>query len=142
MKTVGANGFDKGKALTRTGFCHDAIIDAILLNPRIKQIDLAETFGYSRGWISRMLASDSFQARMAQRRNELVKPRLQAALNERIQSTLIRASDTLLKRMDAKDNADVALEALGLVTKLTVAENKHPNNWLKNKMEAKNGVKK
>lgn len=111
---VGAEGFDEGKALKKVGFAHEAIIDVMLQRPRIQQKELAEMFGYTPGWMCRLINSDAFQARIAQRKAELTDPAIARRINARLQGLTIQAVDTLSRKLDASDSADLALEALGM----------------------------
>lgn len=111
---VGAAGFDKGQAIKSTNFSHEAIIDVMIQRPRIQQKELAAMFNYSEGWMCRLINSDAFQARIAQRRSELVDPGLARRLNARLEGLTMQAVDTLSRKLDASDSADLALESLGL----------------------------
>lgn len=111
---VGAEGFDKGKAIKQTNFSHEQIIDELLARPRTTQKELAAKFGYSEGWMCRLVNSDAFQARLATRKAELTDQGLQRRLNARLEGVTLQAIDTLSRKLDASDSADLALESLGL----------------------------
>ena len=68
MNVKGVAGFDAGKAVQTVNLKHDQIIDALLMDPRKTQSQLAEEFGYSRSWLNRVMSSDAFQAKLAARR--------------------------------------------------------------------------
>lgn len=72
-------------------YSHDAVIDAIIANPTIHNNELAAMFGYSPGWMSIMVNSDVFQARLAARRDAVVDPILTASIEERF-NTVARLS--------------------------------------------------
>lgn len=95
---------------------HEAIIQQILLEPRTTHEELAEMFGYSRTWLTRVIGSDSFQARLAQRRLEMVDPDLRARLNDRVKGAVLQSVDTIQRRLDSTDNAKLALESLGVLS--------------------------
>lgn len=107
-------GYDKGKALVKVGFQHEAIIDVMLARPRIMNKELAEAFGYTPGWIGRLINSDAFQARIAQRKAELTDPGIARRINARLQGVTIQAAEVISRKLDATDSAEFALEALGL----------------------------
>lgn len=111
---VGAEGFDKGQAIQKTSFSHEAIIDVMLQRPRIQQKELAEQFGYSVGWMCRLVNSDAFQARLHERKAALTDPAIARRINARLQGITVQAIDTIGRKLDATDSADFALEALGL----------------------------
>jgi hypothetical protein len=111
---VGAEGFDKGQAIKQTNFSHEQLIDELLARPRTTQKELAAKFGYSEGWMCRLVNSDAFQARLGARKSELVDQGLARRLNARLEGVTLQALDTLSRKLDASDSADIALEALGL----------------------------
>ena len=117
-KMVLDGGYDKGKALEKISFQHDAIIDVMLQRPRIQQKELAEMFGYSCGWMNRLCNTDAFQARIAQRKAELTDPRISRTLNARLQGVTLQAVEVLSRKLEASDSAELALEALGITTKV------------------------
>ena len=66
---------EPGYAGTRLGprrvkYSHDAMIDLIIASPGIQQNTLAIHFGYTVGWISTIMQSDAFQAKLAARKDE------------------------------------------------------------------------
>ena len=104
-------------------FSHLEIMDVIIANPTVKNVELADQFGFSPQWISCLVNSDSFQARLAQRKLELADPQLVQNVNERIRSTALRALDIVNRKLDANESASLALETLGLTTKLAAEYN-------------------
>jgi hypothetical protein len=104
-------------------FSHLEIMDAMIANPTVKNVELAEQFGFTPQWISCLVNSDSFQARLAQRKLELTDPLLIQTVNDRIRSTALRALDVINRKLDANDSASLALETLGLTTKLAAEYN-------------------
>lgn len=108
--------------LKRISYTHDALIDLILAHPELDQNELAAHFGYTPGWISNILASDAFQLKMAQRREEVIDPDLKATLEERFRALVIRSLNVLQAKLNApvvSDNvalraAELGAKALGL----------------------------
>ena len=70
--------------IARVRYTHDAVIDEILVNPSISQNELAKIFGFSAGWMSIVINSDSFQERLAERKAMLTDPKIIASINERL----------------------------------------------------------
>ncbi len=70
---------------------HVAIIDAIIADPCISQQQLAARFGYTAGWVSQILASAAFQARLAERTEELVDPTIRVSVEERFKAIVLRS---------------------------------------------------
>src|SRR5882724_4516211 len=86
--------------LKKVSYSHDCFIDLIIQNPCISQGEIAEHFGYTPGWISNVFASDAFQARLAQRREEIVDPAIKATVEERTKALLIRSLEVLAAKLD------------------------------------------
>jgi hypothetical protein len=115
--TVGANGYDEGKAIVNVSYTHDSMIDLILAEPEVSHIKLAEVFGYSQGWISRVIASDAFQARMAERKAQLVDPTIAKALDDRLKGLATQSLEIVAQKLSSENSATYAMEALGLASR-------------------------
>lgn len=106
------------QAIKKVNYTHDAMIDLIIQNPGINQGLLATHFGYTQGWISRVLACDAFQQQLASRKSELVDPMIVATLEERFKALVQRSIDVVLEKLDNKAvSADVALKGVELGAK-------------------------
>jgi hypothetical protein len=86
--------------IARVRYPHDGIIDEIIAFPAISQGELAQRFGYSQSWMSIIINSDSFQERLAERKGELVDPKIRATVSERVDALARRSLDKLLERLD------------------------------------------
>jgi hypothetical protein len=62
----------RARGVQRVSYKHQAVIDAVIVNPFILQRELAAAYGYSRGWVGQILLSPVVQARMAARRAQLL----------------------------------------------------------------------
>ncbi len=102
--------------LKRVSYSHEAMIDLILQDPTVTSSELAEVFDYSQAWVSRILASDSFQARLAQRKSALIDPIIARSLNERLRGVGIRAMNIIEQKLDAEPSAQYAMDALEFAT--------------------------
>lgn len=89
-----------GAAIQRVSYSHDKMIDLIIANPRIKQDHLAQYFGYTPAWVSRIMSSDAFRLRMEQRREELVNPIITATLEERFADLALRGAAIMQEKLD------------------------------------------
>lgn len=115
--TVGADGFDEGKAIAKTSYTHESMVDMILANPEVSQEALATTFGFTQGWVSRVIASDAFQSRLAERKEQLVDPTIAKNLDERLKSLATQSLEIVARKLESADSAAYALEALGLTSR-------------------------
>lgn len=104
-------------ALQKVSYSHDAMIDFIMVNPRATQIQIAEHFGYTKQWVSKLFCSDAFQARLAERRQELIDPTIVATVDEKLKTLANQSLDVLITKMENSNNFDQALKTAELATK-------------------------
>jgi hypothetical protein len=109
-----ASGQSYGVA--RVSYTHDAMIDAILMKPEISHAELGAMFGYSGGWVGRIIGSDAFQARLAERKVEIVNPEIKQSFEERIQGLAVQSLNILQEKLQATQSADLAIKSLQLST--------------------------
>lgn len=107
----------KSSTKPRINYTHDAMIDLLLQEPSATQKELAEIFGYSPGWVQRIMSSDTFQARFAARKAQLVDPTIARSINERLRGVAVQSIDIVSKKLATEQSAILALEALGVATK-------------------------
>ena len=103
-------------SLKRMAYHHDAMVDLILQDPTVTSRELGEVFGLTPAWVSRVLASDSFQARLAQRKGALLDPIIARSLNDRLRTVAIRSMDIIEEKLAAEPSASYAMDALELAT--------------------------
>ena len=103
--------------LKRVHYTHDAMVDYILRNPEVPQNTMALYFGFSVPWVSTIVNSDAFQARLAQRKTELVDPAIVQDLEDRFKVMANQSLNIIQEKLAASKNVDVALKALDLSTK-------------------------
>ena len=104
-------------ALERVRYTHDAMIDIVIAKPDVTQNTLAEYFGYSVGWISRIFCSDAFQARLAQRRGEIVTPGLLSTFEERLKLLAANSIEMVLEKLEERDEEGKAIADIGTIFK-------------------------
>jgi hypothetical protein len=104
-------------SIARVKYTHDAMIDLIIADPSIKQGALARHFGYTEAWVSRIFASDAFQARLAQRKEELVNPAISASIETRMNGLVIQSMEILAEKLEATRSPDLAAKVFELSTK-------------------------
>lgn len=108
------------QAIKHVSYSHDAMIDMIVGNPWINQGELARNFGYTEGWVSQVIASNAFQARLEQRKNDLIDPALRASIDENFKGLIHRSVQILMRKLDQplKEISDeLALKALEVASK-------------------------
>lgn len=105
-------------AIERVRYSHDAMIDLILVNPGIHQNEIARHFGYTPAWVSRIMCSDAFQARLAERKSELVDPTIVASTQERLEAVARKSLDLLLEKLEVPGaSTDLVVKAVEVSTK-------------------------
>ena len=103
--------------IQRVKYTHDALIDMIIANPAVSQGQLATAFGYTQGWLSRVMNSDAFQARLAARKMEVVDPQLVLSIDEKLRALASKSLDVVLDKLAVTQNPDTALKALEVTSK-------------------------
>lgn len=108
---------DASNTLKKLTYTHEAMIDLILQEPTVKYSELAEIFGFSEGWIARVVNSDAFAARLAERKAALIDPQISRSLNDRLRGVTVKAIDLISEKLSSEEaGASYALEALGIAT--------------------------
>ena len=106
------------QAVEKCNYSHADMIDFIIAHPGCTQNDLAARYGYTAGWVSRVMSSDAWGAMMAKRRGELVDPTLVATINERFTALADRSLTRLMEKLDQPVVSDnVVLKAVELGAK-------------------------
>lgn len=97
---------------------HMVIIDQLLMDPSITTTKLAHVTGYSMNWLHKVMQSDAFQAKLAERQKALVDPLVLNAIKDRISGLASRALEIIEERMDSdKVSLDHALNVFGVTSK-------------------------
>jgi len=105
----------RNRAPVRLTYTHDAMIDVILADPTVTSQELAEVFGYTQAWVSRIISSDSFSARLAQRKGAFTDPIIAQNLNARLKGVATRSLEAINERLESSNvSAAFALKALEL----------------------------
>lgn len=101
----------------KVNYTHDAMIDLILAEPGITQQQLAVKMKYTFGWVSRVIGSDAFQARLAYRKADVVDPEIKQNFEDRLKGLANQSLAVIQHKLDATQNADLAIKALDLSTR-------------------------
>jgi hypothetical protein len=104
-------------AISTVKYSHDAMIDMIIATPGIKQGELAKVYGYTEAWVSRVINSDAFQARLAQRKAEIVDPSLTASVEEKLRALASKSLDVVLDKLTLTQSPDLAIKAAEISVK-------------------------
>ena len=97
---------------------HMIIIEQLLMNPGITTTALATATGYSRNWLHKVMSSDAFQAKLAEKQKALIDPIVMATITERIKGLTSRALEVMEERMEGETiSLDTALEVFQTTAK-------------------------
>jgi hypothetical protein len=106
-----------GNRLERVHNIHEAMIDFMVLNPTVTQNDIAKQFDRSVGWVSILINSDSFQAALSKRRDDLLDPVVVASIEEKMKAMVSTSVDVVLEKLQLSRNTDLALKSLEIGSK-------------------------
>lgn len=104
-------------AIARVKYSHDAMIDLMIADPGVSQGALAQQFGYTQAWVSRVVNSDAFLARLAERKADIVDPSIALTLDEKFRALANQSLDIVMDKLAVTKNPDTALKALELSSK-------------------------
>ena len=111
----------KKQAIVKVNYSHDGMINLLLANRGISQNAIAAHFGYSAAWVSQVMSSDAFQARLMERAAEIEDPTLRATVEDNLKGILSRSMELLKQKLsqpEVPDNLvlrsiDISTRALG-----------------------------
>lgn len=104
-------------SIARVSYTHDSMIDMLIANPAISGAQLANAFGYSQAWVSRVMNSDAFLARLAVRKNDLVDPALTLSIDEKLRALASMSIDIVHEKLMLTKSVETGLKALEMTTK-------------------------
>jgi hypothetical protein len=111
-------GREKLPRVKKVSYTHDAMIDLIIGNPTISQNELAVIFGYTPGWVSLVMSSDAFRARLESRKADLVDPTILMSLEEKFKALAEKSLEVLRKKLENPNVSDnLAISAANLAAK-------------------------
>jgi len=97
-------------AIKRISFTHEALVNWLVENPERSLRDCAEYFGYTQSWLSQIIHSDIFQARLGARQDAVF-----AQVAQDIPAKLRGITDVALEKLGRKieevEDADFILDA-------------------------------
>lgn len=106
--------------IQRINYSHDGMINLILANPGISQNQVAAMLGYSASWVSTVMVSDAFQARLAERSAEIIDPMLRISVKEQFEGMVNRSLEILRHKLSQPPELvpdQLALRALEISSK-------------------------
>ena len=100
--------------IKRVSWKHDEMIDFILSESgafrKVTQNEIARHFGVSPMWVSCIINSDSFQARLAERKGDIIDPLLKGELETAIKGLVSRSVEIIREKLEKKPSFENAME--------------------------------
>jgi DNA-binding MarR family transcriptional regulator len=78
------------------------MVTMIISSPGISQNEIADRLGYSASWVSTVIATDAFQAKLAEKREEIVDPIMRASAEEQARGLYFRSMEILREKLRAQ----------------------------------------
>ncbi len=94
------------QAIRKINYSHDGMINLLIGNRGISQNAIAAHFGYSASWVSMVMSSDAFKARLAERAAEIEDPTLRASVQEHLSGVLHRSLLLLQEKLKVENPPD------------------------------------
>lgn len=104
-------------AIARVKYSHDAMIDLLIADPKISQGKIAEIFGYTQAWVSRVMCSDAFNARLAERKTEMVDPVIRMTIEEKFRAATTKSLEIVMDKLEKVPNVDTAFKMMEIGVK-------------------------
>ena len=104
-------------SIQRVRYTHDSMIDLMLATPGISNAQLAAHFGYTQAWVSRVVNSDAFNARLAERKDEVIDPAIRLSIGEKFRAAADASLDIVLNKLHNTQSAELALKVMDISVK-------------------------
>lgn len=99
---------------------HEAILNYLIANPTVKKAEVAAQFGVSQAWLSTIIHSDAFQAKLRARQEEVFEVAVLSGIEDKLLGVAHQAAERLGELLPLQDNVrdisdtmDKALKSLG-----------------------------
>jgi transcriptional regulator with XRE-family HTH domain len=135
------------QAIQKINYSHDGMINLIITHRGISQNQIAAHFGYSASWVSQVMSSDAFQARLAERAAEIEDPTIRATVEEGLKGLITRSVEIIKEKLKGEPSSipdNLAIRTLELSTRALGMGAKAPtvvvnNNQVENHLEVLGG---
>lgn len=87
--------------LQKVRYTHEALVDLIIANPTLSQKEMAAIFDRTPAWVGMVMASDTFQLRLAQRRGDLADPLIKEEIEARFKAITNKSLERLQEKLEA-----------------------------------------
>lgn len=112
----------EGAPVKKLSWTHKLAIDLMIQHPEWTSRELGQFFGHSDSWVSMVVNSDAFQAKLAERREEVLNPAIRASIEERFRNLAATSLDRLQTKLANPNvsertvlaSVELSIKALGL----------------------------
>ena len=120
MQPQAVEEHSRKQAIQRVSYSHDGMINLIIAHRGISQNQIAAHFGYSASWVSQVMSSDAFQARLAERAAEIEDPTIRATVEEGLKGLITRSVEIIKEKLKGEASSipdNLAIRTLELSTR-------------------------
>ena len=89
---------------------HEAVMNWMLMNPDKSLRECADQFGYTQSWLSTLIHSDIFQARLAERQ-EGIRVRIADSIPQKLRMAADIGVEKLASHLEKSEDPDFILDA-------------------------------
>ena len=89
---------------------HEAVMNWMLMNPDKPLRACADHFGYTQSWLSTLIHSDIFQAKLAERQ-EGIRARIADSIPQKMRMAVDVGLEKLATKLEETEDADFILDA-------------------------------
>ena len=118
--------------LTKLNHRHEQIVNWLIMNPDKSQGECARAFGYTEPWLSRLISSDLFQAKLRARQGQLgdacvhlMENKLRHLANLSLDQSIRLVESGKCSERFLGETRDSVLARIGFGTQQTTPEHKH-----------------
>lgn len=131
--------------IKKSHYNHDAMIDLIIATPWMRQREIAAHFKVSEAWISIIVNSDSFKAKLEDRKSELIDPVIVQSIEDGFRAVCQLSMNVLQEKLEITRDPKLALGALAVASKAlgfgarVEAKVEVNNNWFQQIVQQSGG---
>ena len=91
---------------------HEAILNYLLSNPEAKKGEVARMFGVTQSWLSVIIHSSSFQAKLKERQEEVFQDAVMLPIQDKLMGVAHIAAEKLIEKLPYEDDVKVVTDTM------------------------------
>jgi len=96
---------------------HEGILNYLVTNPGCSRLEVAEEFGVTRAWLSTVIHSDVFQAKLRERQDEVFTEAIVAPIQDKLLGAAHMATERLMELLPYEGETNKVAAALDTTLK-------------------------